>query len=140
MWVGCVDQFVRVRVHLRLTRLNLRMILRVVMLKMIVEVVVIIMKKIEFRSDVYVDLVYADAIKELKGIADRMIRSGYEKKCCQLYCSVRRDVLHVCLLIVGVENVSVEEVQRIEYKLCEQVLSEPELIKEVISFVETMDP
>ncbi|XP_021979920.1 uncharacterized protein LOC110876045 [Helianthus annuus] len=84
---------------------------------MIVEVVVIIMKEIEFRSDVYVD---ADAIKELKGIADRMIRSGYEKECCQVYCSVRRDVLDECLSILGVEKVSVEEVQRIEYKVLDE--------------------
>ncbi|KAJ0709284.1 putative exocyst complex component Exo70, cullin repeat-like-containing domain superfamily [Helianthus annuus] len=117
---------------------------------------------LSFGGDVCVDLVYADAIKELKAIADRMIRSGYEKECCQVYCNVRRDVLDECLLILGVEKVSIEEVQRIEWKvldekmkkwiqavkvvvkallfgekqLCEQVFSESELIKEV-SFVET---
>ncbi|MFS8024423.1 hypothetical protein Hanom_Chr16g01463081 [Helianthus anomalus] len=42
------------------------MIYRVVMEKMIVEVVVIVMKE------------------ELKGIAERMTRSGYEKECCQV--------------------------------------------------------
>ncbi|MFS7914009.1 putative exocyst complex component Exo70, cullin repeat-like-containing domain superfamily [Helianthus anomalus] len=77
------------------------MILRVVMEKMIVEVVVIIMKEFELRSDVFVDLVNADLIKELKGIVDRMIRS---------------DVLDEYLSILGVEKVSVEEVQRIEFK------------------------
>ncbi|XP_071731761.1 exocyst complex component EXO70B1 [Rutidosis leptorrhynchoides] len=113
-------------------------------------------------GDVYVDLVQADAIKELKSIADRMIRSGYEKECCQVYSNVRRDVLDECLSILGVERLSIEEVQRIEWKildekmkkwiqavkivvkvllygekrLCEQVFSESELIKE-ISFVET---
>ncbi|KAJ0755220.1 putative exocyst complex component Exo70, cullin repeat-like-containing domain superfamily [Helianthus annuus] len=117
---------------------------------------------LSFGGDVCVDLVYADAIKELKAIADRMIRSGYEKECCQVYCNVRRDVLDECLLILGVEKVSIEEVKRIEWKvldekmkkwiqavkvvvkallfgekqLCEQVFSESELIKEV-SFVET---
>ncbi|KAK9054582.1 hypothetical protein SSX86_025661 [Deinandra increscens subsp. villosa] len=113
-------------------------------------------------GDVYVELIYADAIKELKSIADRMIRSGYEKECCQAYSSVRRDVLDECLSILGVEKLSIEEVQKIEWKtldekmkkwiqavkivvkvllygekqLCEQVFSESELIKE-ISFVET---
>ncbi|KAJ0805762.1 putative exocyst complex component Exo70, cullin repeat-like-containing domain superfamily [Helianthus annuus] len=96
------------------------MILRVVMEKMIVEVVVIVMKEFELRSDVYVDLVYADAIKELKGIADRMIRSGYEKECCQVYCNVWRDVLDECLSILGVEKVSVEEVQRIGCKVLDE--------------------
>lgn len=113
-------------------------------------------------GDVCVDLIHVDAIKELKSIADRMIRSGYEKECCQVYINVRRDVLDECLSILGVEKLSIEEVQRIEWKvldekmkkwiqavkivvkvllygekrLCEQVFSESELIKE-ISFVET---
>ncbi|KAI3499562.1 hypothetical protein L1887_35365 [Cichorium endivia] len=113
-------------------------------------------------GDVYVDLIHPEAIKELKAIADRMIRSGYEKECCQVYSNVRRDVLNECLSILGVERLSIEEVQRIEWKtldekmkkwiqaikivvkvllfgekrLCEQVFSESELIKE-ISFVET---
>lgn len=113
-------------------------------------------------GDVYVDLIHTEAIKELKAIADRMIRSGYEKECCQVYSNVRRDVLDECLSILGVEKLSIEEVQRIEWKildekmkkwiqavkivakvllfgekrLCEQVFSESELIKE-ISFVET---
>ncbi|XP_076915585.1 exocyst complex component EXO70B1-like [Bidens hawaiensis] len=113
-------------------------------------------------GDVYVELIYPEAIKELKAIADRMIRSGYEKECCQVYSNVRRDVLDECLSILGVEKLSIEEVQKIEWKvldekmkkwiqavkvvvkvllvgekqLCEQVFSESELIKE-ISFVET---
>ncbi|XP_076891785.1 exocyst complex component EXO70B1-like [Bidens hawaiensis] len=113
-------------------------------------------------NDVSVELVYADAVKELKAIADRMIRSGYEKECCQVYCNVRRDVLDECLFVLGVEKLSIEEVQRIEWKvldekmkkwiqtvkiavkillfgekqLCEQVFSESEVFKEV-SFVET---
>ncbi|KAL8217498.1 hypothetical protein R6Q57_020871 [Mikania cordata] len=113
-------------------------------------------------GDVYVDLIYPEAINELKAIADRMIRSGYEKECCQVYCNIRRDVLDECLLILGIEKLSIEEVQKIEWKildekmkkwvqavkimvkvflfgekrLCEQVFSESELIKE-ISFVET---
>ncbi|KAJ0458622.1 putative exocyst complex component Exo70, cullin repeat-like-containing domain superfamily [Helianthus annuus] len=117
---------------------------------------------VSLGGDVYVELVYSDAIKELKAIADRMIRSGYEKECCQVYSNVRRDVLDECLSILGVEKLSIEEVQKIEWKildekmkkwiqavkvvvkvllfgekqLCEQVFSESELIKE-ISFVET---
>lgn len=117
---------------------------------------------ISLGGDVYVDLIHPEAIKELKAIADRMIRSGYEKECCQVYSNVRRDVLNECLSILGVERLSIEEVQKIEWKvldekmkkwiqaikivvkvllfgekrLCEQVFSESELIKE-ISFVET---
>ncbi|KAL7594191.1 exocyst complex component EXO70B1-like [Lactuca sativa] len=113
-------------------------------------------------GDVFVDLIHPKAIKELKVIVDRMIRSGYEKECCQVYSNVLPDVLNECLSIQGVERLSIEEVQKIEWKildekmkkwiqaikivvkvllfgekrLCEQVFSESELIKE-ISFVET---
>ncbi|KAF5756377.1 putative exocyst complex component Exo70, cullin repeat-like-containing domain superfamily [Helianthus annuus] len=93
-----------------------------------------------------------------------MIQSGYEKGCCQVYSIVQRDVLDECYSILGVEKLSIEEVQNIEWKildekmkkwipavkvvvkvllfrekrLCEQVFSESELIKE-ISFVETAE-
>ncbi|KAM7471517.1 hypothetical protein LguiA_009700 [Lonicera macranthoides] len=113
-------------------------------------------------DDVCVDLIYHDVVVELKEIADRMIRSGYEKECCQVYSSVRRDVLDECMSILGVEKLSIEEVQRVEWRkmdekmkkwvqairvvvrvlllgekrLCEQIFSGSELIKEVC-FVET---
>lgn len=67
-------------------------------------------------DDVCVDLIHPDAIVELKEIADRMIRSGYEKECVQVYSSVRRDALDECLVILGVEKLSIEEVQKIEWK------------------------
>lgn len=113
-------------------------------------------------DDVCVDLIDSGAVVELREIADRMIRSGYEKECCQVYSSVRRDVLDECMSILGVERLSIEEVQKIEWRtldekmkkwiqavkimvrvllsgekrLCEQIFSESELIKE-ICYVET---
>ncbi|KAK9277963.1 hypothetical protein L1049_027520 [Liquidambar formosana] len=113
-------------------------------------------------DDVCVDLIHPDAVSELKEIADRMIRAGYEKECCQVYSSVRRDVLDECLAIIGVEKLSIEEVQKIEWKLldekmkkwrqavkivvrvllsgekwlCDQVFNGSDLIKEVC-FTET---
>ncbi|KAL6973052.1 hypothetical protein U1Q18_027227 [Sarracenia purpurea var. burkii] len=113
-------------------------------------------------DDLCVDLIQPDVVGELKEIADRMIRSGYEKECCQVYSSFRRDVLDECLSILGVEKLSIEEVQKIEWKaldekmkrwiraikvvarvlltgekrLCEQIFEGSELIKEVC-FVET---
>ncbi|CAI9757344.1 unnamed protein product [Fraxinus pennsylvanica] len=113
-------------------------------------------------DDISLDLVHPDAVIDLKEIADRMIRSGYEKECCQVYCTVRRDVLDECLMILGVEVLSIEEVQRIEWRslddkmkkwiqavkvvvhgllssekrLCEQIFSGSDLIKEVC-FLET---
>ncbi|KAK9090129.1 hypothetical protein Sjap_023306 [Stephania japonica] len=113
-------------------------------------------------GDLFVDLVHPDAVLDLKEIADRMIRSGYEKECCQVYNSVRRDVLDECLAILGIEKVSIEEVQKIEWKcldekmrkwiqavkvvirvllsgekrLCDQIFAGSELIREVC-FTET---
>ncbi|OIW18291.1 hypothetical protein TanjilG_31431 [Lupinus angustifolius] len=69
-----------------------------------------------FGDDVAVDLVNPDAVFELREIVDRMVRSGYERECLQVYSSVRRDALDECLVILGVERLSIEEVQRIEWK------------------------
>ncbi|XP_044477262.1 exocyst complex component EXO70B1 [Mangifera indica] len=66
-------------------------------------------------DDVCVDLINADALVELKEIADRMLRSGYEKECVQAYSNVRRDALDECSVILGVEKLSIEEVQKIEW-------------------------
>ncbi|KZV21748.1 exocyst complex component 7-like [Dorcoceras hygrometricum] len=108
------------------------------------------------------DLIHPDAVIDLRDISDRMIRSGYEKECCQVYCSVRRDVLDECLTILGVEKLSIEEVQRMDWRslddkmrkwipavklvvrgllsgekrLCDQIFTGSDLIKEVC-FLET---
>ncbi|KAJ7956052.1 Exocyst subunit Exo70 family protein [Quillaja saponaria] len=67
-------------------------------------------------DNVCVDLINPDAIVELKEIADRMVVAGYEKECLQVYSSVRRDALDECLVILGVEKLSIEEVQKVEWK------------------------
>lgn len=115
-------------------------------------------------GDVSVDLIHPEVIADLREIADRMIRAGYEKECCQVYSSVRREALEESLANLGVERLSIEEVQRIEWnamdekmkkwvqavkifvrvlltgekRLCELVFdgAESELIREVC-FVET---
>lgn len=67
-------------------------------------------------DDFSLDLVYADAIIDLREIANLMIKSGYEKECCQVYSSVRREVLDECLAILGIEKLSIEEVHRIDWQ------------------------
>ncbi|MQL88195.1 hypothetical protein Taro_020754 [Colocasia esculenta] len=62
-----------------------------------------------------VEPVRPEAVPHLKSIAERMIRARYEKECCQVYSSVRRDVLDECLAILGIEKMSIEEVQRIQW-------------------------
>ncbi|XVF54684.1 hypothetical protein PTKIN_Ptkin05aG0200500 [Pterospermum kingtungense] len=71
-------------------------------------------------DDLCLDLINADAVMELKEIADRMIRSGYERECVQAYSSVRRDALDECSVILGVEKLSIEEVQKIEWKALDE--------------------
>ncbi|EEF51795.1 exocyst complex component EXO70B1 [Ricinus communis] len=68
------------------------------------------------EDDFCVDLINSEAVEDLKVIAERMIRSRYEKECVQVYCNVRRDALDECLVILGVEKLSIEEVQKIDWK------------------------
>ncbi|OVA09521.1 Exocyst complex protein Exo70 [Macleaya cordata] len=72
------------------------------------------------EEDMCVDLINPDAVPDLKEIADRMIRSGYEKECCQVFSSVRRDVLDECLSVLGIEKLSIEEVQKLEWRLLDE--------------------
>nr|KJB51196.1 hypothetical protein B456_008G205800 [Gossypium raimondii] len=73
-----------------------------------------------FGDDLCVVLINPDAVMELKEIADRMINAGYEKECVQAYSNVRRDALDECLVILGVEKLSIEEVQKIEWKALDE--------------------
>lgn len=67
-------------------------------------------------GEVSVDLINPHAVADLREIAERMTRAGYEKECCQAYTSVRREALDECLVVLGVERLSIEEVQKIEWR------------------------
>lgn len=71
---------------------------------------------VSLGDDLVIDLVHQEATLNLRDIIDRMIRSGYEKECLQVYISVRRDALVEYLTILGVEKKSIEEVQKVEWK------------------------
>ncbi|KAK1682708.1 hypothetical protein QYE76_043556 [Lolium multiflorum] len=62
------------------------------------------------------DLVRPDAVDELRAIADRMSRAGYASELVQVYCGIRRDLLDECLSVLGVERLSIDEVQRVEWR------------------------
>ncbi|CAH8389911.1 unnamed protein product [Eruca vesicaria subsp. sativa] len=66
--------------------------------------------------DLWVDLINPTAVEDLKEIAEKMIQAGYEKECVQVYSMVRRDALDDCLMILHVEKLSIEEVQKIDWK------------------------
>ncbi|KAF3973980.1 hypothetical protein CMV_002651 [Castanea mollissima] len=62
-----------------------------------------------------VDLIDPKAVDELREIATRMIRSGFDKECIQVYSTVHHDALDECLVILGIEKLSIEEVQKIDW-------------------------
>ncbi|KAF3337172.1 exocyst complex component EXO70B1-like protein [Carex littledalei] len=67
-------------------------------------------------SDVIVPyLVLPDTIGDLKQIALRMIAAGYEPELCQAYSDTRREALTDCLSSLGVDKMSIEEVQKIDW-------------------------
>ncbi|KAF0931902.1 hypothetical protein E2562_007094 [Oryza meyeriana var. granulata] len=67
-------------------------------------------------DDQVFDLVRPEAIDDLRSIAERMERAGYSSELAQVYCGIRRDLLDECLAVLGVERLSIDEVQRMEWK------------------------
>ncbi|XP_072972854.1 exocyst complex component EXO70B1-like [Typha angustifolia] len=61
------------------------------------------------------DLVLPEPVADLEDIADRMIRAGYGDELRQVYVAVRREFLAECLAALGVEKISIEEVQKMEW-------------------------
>ncbi|CAD6264001.1 unnamed protein product [Miscanthus lutarioriparius] len=68
-----------------------------------------------FEDQVF-DLVRPEAVDEIRAIADRMVHARYGSELAQVYCAIRRDLLDECLTVLGVERLSIDEVQRIEWK------------------------
>ncbi|KAK1669311.1 hypothetical protein QYE76_057470 [Lolium multiflorum] len=60
-------------------------------------------------------LISPDTVGTLKDIADVMLRAGYGPELCQVYGEVRRDTLMECLSVLGVDKMSLEEVQRVDW-------------------------
>ncbi|ONM35054.1 exocyst subunit exo70 family protein F1 [Zea mays] len=60
-------------------------------------------------------LIAPDTVSVLRDIADVMLRAGYAPELCQVYGEVRRDTLMECLAVLGVDKMSLEEVQRVEW-------------------------
>jgi exocyst complex component 7 len=62
-------------------------------------------------------LISPDTVGTLREIADVMLRGGYAPELCQVYGEVRRDALMDCLAVLGVDKMSLEEVQRVEWSI-----------------------
>lgn len=67
-----------------------------------------------------IDLLHAEVISDLHDIARIMIAVGCGRECCQLYASVRKAVLAQSLLKLGVEKLSIEDVQKIMWEDLEE--------------------
>ncbi|KAG6520895.1 exocyst complex component EXO70B1-like [Zingiber officinale] len=66
-----------------------------------------------------IDLLPADAVDDLRSIAERMIDAGYDRECIQVYAGVRKAAVDACLRKLGVEKLSIGEVQRLEWDALE---------------------
>ncbi|KAG0469897.1 hypothetical protein HPP92_016597 [Vanilla planifolia] len=66
-----------------------------------------------------VDLLPVDAILDLRSIAERMIASSYGRECFQVYGSVRKSAVELCFRRLGIERLSIGDVQRLEWDALE---------------------
>ncbi|PIA27607.1 hypothetical protein AQUCO_07600050v1 [Aquilegia coerulea] len=61
------------------------------------------------------DLVPSEAIQDLRNIAERMISAGYLRECIQVYGSVRKSAIDASFRRLGIEKLSIGDVQRLEW-------------------------
>lgn len=66
-----------------------------------------------------VDLMPAEAICDLQAIAMRMIAAGYLRECIQVYGSVRKSSFDSSFRKLGIEKLSIGDVQRLEWEALE---------------------
>jgi exocyst complex component 7 len=71
------------------------------------------------RSIREIDLLPDDAVADLRAIASRMAAAGYGRECAQVYASVRKPAVDASLLRLGVERLSISDVQRLEWEALE---------------------
>ncbi|KAH0453493.1 hypothetical protein IEQ34_017817 [Dendrobium chrysotoxum] len=62
-----------------------------------------------------IDLLPDDATQDLRSIADRMIAAGYGRECFQVYGSVRKSAVELCFRHLGIERLSIGDVQRLDW-------------------------
>lgn len=65
------------------------------------------------------DLIPAEAIYDLRCIAERMISAGYPRECVQVYGSVRKSAVDSSFQRLGVEKMSIGDIQRLDWDVLE---------------------
>uniref|UniRef100_A0A803NYC3 Exocyst subunit Exo70 family protein n=1 Tax=Cannabis sativa TaxID=3483 RepID=A0A803NYC3_CANSA len=62
-----------------------------------------------------IDLIPSDAVIDLRSIAERMISAGYLRECIQVYGSVRKSTVDSSFRRLGIEKLSIGDIQRLEW-------------------------
>lgn len=63
-----------------------------------------------------VDLLPPEVAQDVCDIVQRLIAGGYKRECCQVYVSLRKAVLEESLYSLGVERLTIDEVQRMPWE------------------------
>ncbi|KAF1890030.1 hypothetical protein Lal_00025361 [Lupinus albus] len=66
-----------------------------------------------------IDLIPSEVVCDLRCIAERMISSGYLRECIQVYGSVRKSAVDASFRKLGIEKLSIGDVQRLEWEQLE---------------------
>lgn len=66
-----------------------------------------------------IDLIPCEAVYDLRCIAERMVSSGYLRECIQVYGSVRKSTVDASFRRLGIEKLSIGDVQRLEWEQLE---------------------
>ncbi|KAL8232463.1 hypothetical protein R6Q57_002241 [Mikania cordata] len=63
------------------------------------------------------DLIPSDSVYDLRCIAERMITAGYIRECVQVYGSVRKSAVDSSFKKLGVEKLSIGDIQRLQWEV-----------------------
>ncbi|XP_047325710.1 exocyst complex component EXO70A1-like [Impatiens glandulifera] len=63
-----------------------------------------------------IDLIPSEAISDLRSIAERMIAAGYVRECIQVYGSVRKSAVDASFRKLGIEKLSIGDIQRLQWE------------------------
>ncbi|CAK7356490.1 unnamed protein product [Dovyalis caffra] len=66
-----------------------------------------------------IDLIPQEAVADLQSIARRMISAGYLRECIQVYGSVRKSAVDASFRRLGIEKLSIGDIQRLEWEALE---------------------
>lgn len=83
-----------------------------------------------------VELIRSNAVRHLREIAKMMMKSGYDKECCQIYTSLPKDALDDSLTKIKVEKVSIEDVQKMDWNHLEDKMKKwSEAVKTFVNVI-----